>query len=288
MYESIGRIDALWRYPVKSMQGEAISEAALTERGICGDRAYALLDCTTGLIASAKHPRKWRILLECQAQYLAEPVVGQPLPPIAIRLPDGTQIKSSDAQIDQILSDLCGRAVRLVTEIDGERLREANRTPLDALDPEQLIRQEPLALGAPAGTFFDYAALHILTTTTISQLEQYYPAGQFAIQRLRPNMLVEPATRAVDFVEHTWLGQHLMSGSAKLYALDPCPRCVITTLAQGALPHDPQILRTISQHSAATSVTLAPGVVFAAVAGMYARVQQAGHVRCGDALLRVA
>jgi uncharacterized protein len=52
----VGSIAALWRYPVKSMQGEALEAAAI------GDRAYAIREVATGFISSAKHPRKWGAL----------------------------------------------------------------------------------------------------------------------------------------------------------------------------------------------------------------------------------
>jgi hypothetical protein len=61
-----GSVTALWRYPVKSMQGEELNGAAITERGIICDRAYALRDLETGHIASAKHPGKWAKLFECR------------------------------------------------------------------------------------------------------------------------------------------------------------------------------------------------------------------------------
>ncbi len=57
-------METLWRYPVNSMQGEEVSTSVVTERGLLGDPAYALLDRETGLIASAKHPRKWGSLFE--------------------------------------------------------------------------------------------------------------------------------------------------------------------------------------------------------------------------------
>jgi len=50
----LGRVVALWRYPVKSMQGEAVNQALLSERGILGDRALALLDVETGKVAIGK------------------------------------------------------------------------------------------------------------------------------------------------------------------------------------------------------------------------------------------
>jgi hypothetical protein len=77
------------------MQGEEINEAEITDRGVLGDRAYALMDRTTGHIASAKHPRKWSKLLQCRAVFVEPPQLGQPLPPVWITLPDGAVICST-------------------------------------------------------------------------------------------------------------------------------------------------------------------------------------------------
>ena len=43
----IGTVAALWRFPVKSMRGERLEQAEFTERGLVGDRAYALIDAET-------------------------------------------------------------------------------------------------------------------------------------------------------------------------------------------------------------------------------------------------
>ena len=55
----LGSVVSLWRYPVKSMMGEELNATYVTERGLLGDRAYALIDPSNGKIASAKNPRKW-------------------------------------------------------------------------------------------------------------------------------------------------------------------------------------------------------------------------------------
>jgi len=54
MTTRIGSVAALWRFPVKSMQGEQLQEVAVTDHGVLGDRAYALIDAETGKVASAK------------------------------------------------------------------------------------------------------------------------------------------------------------------------------------------------------------------------------------------
>lgn len=55
---AIGSLVSLWRYPVKSMMGEELNATEVTENGLLGDRAYALMDAETGKIISAKLPRK--------------------------------------------------------------------------------------------------------------------------------------------------------------------------------------------------------------------------------------
>src|SRR5947209_697403 len=86
-----GAVVALWRYPVKSMQGEELNAATLGEGGLLGDRAYALVDADTGKIASAKNPKKWPHLFDFRARFVQAPTGSAPRPPVSITLPDGTQ-----------------------------------------------------------------------------------------------------------------------------------------------------------------------------------------------------
>jgi uncharacterized protein YcbX len=265
------------------MQGEELNGSTVTERGLLGDRAYALLDRATGHIASAKHPRKWGQLFACRAAYVAPPLAGAALPPVWITLPDGTVLNSAQPDVDQLLSRALGRDVTLIAEAPAAPTREANRAPVDEPEAQELILEEAMAVAAPAGTFFDYAALHLLTTATIEQLRELYPDGRFEARRFRPNIVVAPAGGERGFAEHAWLGHSLALGAdVRLQAIDPSPRCVVTTLAQGDLPHDRGILRTLGQYSSAASATLAPGVLLSAVCGIYAAVVQGGTIRRGD------
>jgi uncharacterized protein YcbX len=176
------------------------------------------------------------------------------------------------------------RDVTLVTEAPAPPTREADRTPIDDA-AQEMIRQEAMALAAPTGTFFDYAVLHILTTATLNCLRELYPAGRFEARRFRPNIVIAPTGGGRTFVEIAWLGHLLtIATSIRLSLIDPCPRCIVTTLAQGDLPRDPGILRILAQHNAVASTTLAPGIVLPAVAGIYASVLQRGVIRHGDAV----
>jgi hypothetical protein len=63
----VGSVVALWRYPVKSMMGEELNASIVTERGLLGDRSYALVDAEAGKVASAKRPRWWGQLFDFRA-----------------------------------------------------------------------------------------------------------------------------------------------------------------------------------------------------------------------------
>jgi hypothetical protein len=126
--------------------------------------------------------------------------------------------------------------------------------------------------GLPQGTFFDAAVVHVLTTATLNRLRALYPAGRFEVRRFRPNMVIGTANDGAAFVENAWIGRTLAIGDAvRLNVTGPCPRCVMTTLAQGDLPRDAGILRTPAQHNQAN-------------VGVYASVLQGGEVRRGDSV----
>jgi len=125
----------------------------------------------------------------------------------------------------------------------------------------------------------------MLTTATLAALRPHHPAGRLDIRRFRPNLVIAPLDAAQGAVEQAWLGHTLTLGAAvQLDLIDPCPRCVVPTLAQADLPADPAILRVLHAHTTGTSITLAPGVSFPAVAGVYGRVAREGSVRVGDAV----
>src|SRR5437016_5073215 len=110
-----GRIAEIRRYPVKSMQGEELNAVDVTERGLLGDRAFALVDVETGKVASAKNPRRWPNLFEFRAAFVMPPVSGQALPAARIIFPDGDLATTDEADIEAKLSAAVARPVRLAS-----------------------------------------------------------------------------------------------------------------------------------------------------------------------------
>ena len=87
-------VASLWRYPVKSMLGEELSATEVTERGLLGDRAYALMDSADGKAATAENPKKWPTLFGFRATFIEPPRPGASVPTVRITLPDGTTATS--------------------------------------------------------------------------------------------------------------------------------------------------------------------------------------------------
>ena len=265
-----GSVTSLWRYPIKSMLGEQSRAMPVTERGLLGDRAYALVDSADGKAATAKNPRKWPTLFGFHAAFVEPPRSGAPLPPVRITLPDGTTVTNRQTDIDQVLSRALGRPVTLTAAGRGpaKAISEAYWLDMEGLEHRDTVTDFTL----PEGTFFDGATVHVLTTATLERLHQLYPQGRFEVPRFRPNLVIAPASGERDFVENAWVGRTLLIGDAvRLSITRPCVRCVMTTLAQGDLPRDPGILRTAAQHNKVS-------------VGVYAAVERGGHIQRGDAV----
>jgi uncharacterized protein YcbX len=50
----VGSVVALWRYPVKSMMGEELDATEITDRGLLGDRRFAVVDRSTGKVGGRR------------------------------------------------------------------------------------------------------------------------------------------------------------------------------------------------------------------------------------------
>jgi len=265
-----GSVVGLWRYPVKSMMGEELNAAEVMERGLVGDRQFAVVDASTGKVAGAKNPRKWGNFFDFRAAYVEPPESGSKLPAVRLTLPDGTVVTSEQPNVAQVLSKALGREVAFAeAQHDGESSgaqAEEYWPDLEGLDYRDTVTEWEL----PAGTFFDLAVVHLLTTATIERLRVLYPEGRFEVRRFRPNIVVATGPNQQGFVENDWIGHTVAIGDeVRLRITGPCPRCVMTTLPQGDLPKDAGILRTAAQNNHAN-------------VGVYADVVKGGTVRRAD------
>jgi uncharacterized protein YcbX len=289
MSEAVGAIVALWRFPVKSMPGERVNAAEVTEGGLVGDRAYALIDVETGKVVSAKNPRLGPDLFGCRATFVEAPRAGEEPPPVRITLPDGTSVTSDAPDAEANLSGFLARDVRLARAAPEDFTIDQYHPDIEGLDPEghrdtvtesklgsAFFAEAGLPSAVPVGAFFDLFPVSVLTTSTLNRLNELRPESQFDERRFRMNVIL--GTRENGFVENDWIGRGLEIGEdARLRVSLPDPRCVMTTLAQDELPKDTEILRTLARHN---RIDVAGGLY--PCAGVYAIVESPGTVQEGD------
>lgn len=267
MTTTVGEVARLWRFPVKSMLGEELDNAEITERGVLGDRAFALVDTATGKVVSAKTVKLFPDMLRCRATFVEPPRLDAPLPAVRITLPDGVAVTSEAGNVDAVLTAFFGRDVVLA------------RTAPETFAIKQAAMFAQIGLPSPlaAGSLLDAYPLSALTTATLDRLGDLRPASRFDERRFRMNIIVR--TRASGFVENGWVGRRLGIGSAvRLHVAMPDPRCAMTTLGQGDLPEDVDVLRTLTEHNKIPAAKLGN----LPCAGVYASVDSAGSVRIGD------
>jgi hypothetical protein len=252
-------VGALWRYPVKSLQGTPVDRVDLGIGGVEGDRQWGIVDAVTAKVLTAK---RWPALLEASAALSDDRRDDRD--GVVIALPDGGAWSSDDPGTDKALSEWLDHDVRL-TQADPAAGVPYELT-MDPADDES----EPWDFATPAGSFADLAAVHLLTTASLAAMSGTYPDGQWDVQRFRPTALVDTG-EATGFVEDAWVGGQVHVGGAVIDVFMPTPRCAMPGRAQPAqgLVRDKSILTTLrDQHENNL--------------GIYAAVAVAGPVAVGD------
>ena len=268
----------LLRYPVKSMLGESLSETAVGEKGIPGDRSWATRDEQRGGIRGGK---KLPQLMMFSA------ATGAGSAPM-ITAPDGDTCAATSDEVHRWLSEKLDHPVTLWPLLPAENLDHYRRGAPDDEDFEQELRSvfgrlpdepipdltmfaEVLEFESPPGTYFDAFPILVMTYQSMATLAKRHPKGQFDARRFRPNLLVDAVDDTSPFPEQTWIGKQLRIGDVVLEIVGTCPRCSMTTHATSDLPRDTSIMRHL--------VKEAEGNL-----GVYVKVVTAGTLKLGQAL----
>jgi uncharacterized protein YcbX len=263
-----------WRHPAKSMQGDTVDELVVGPLGVLGDRVWAVRD------DGIRGAKKIGGLMALRARFLAEPTAAEPAPPIEITLPDGTTVRSGDADVDAVLSKALDHEVTLCSiappdDLDHYRRGAPSSDDFDAevrgifgrLPDEPLPDFTPflhvLEFESPPGTYVDAYPLHLLTTQTLEW------AGA-DVRRFRPNLVVDAGAGEERFPERSWLGRRIAVGDEVLLeVVYDCPRCVMITRPFADLPQDRDLLRKVVRDADQNI-------------GVYANVVEPGVIHPGD------
>jgi uncharacterized protein YcbX len=280
----IGKIQQIWRHPVKSMAGEKQAAAFVSLIGIPGDRGWALREEATREVTNGK---RIPLLMQCSAHYREEPAGGLDqqetiaIPNVDITFPDGTRVGSDDANVNERLSGALGKQVslwplqpasnkahyrrasvvsrlsrfKLVRDQIPKLLRVGHfetgvremfsREPNEPLPDLLQLPPEILEFTSPPGTYFDAFPIHLLTTSSLQAMTRFNPSAAWDTRRFRPNFLIETEVGIEGLVEAGWGGRSLRIGEVELKCEIPTVRCGMTTHEQADLPKDASVLRSI-------------------------------------------
>jgi uncharacterized protein YcbX len=213
----IGRVREVWRYPVGSLGGEALTAISVSPEGIEGDRRFALFDPETGLAAAPEKETRWRPALFITA---SQPATGLPV----LRFADGAEHALDDGALPDRLAEHFGFPVAIGLMGSG-----------DYRFPVVSNRYKP-------------APLHLVTTASVSALADVSGLSPIDPRRFRPSVLIETEDDP-GFMENDWVGHTVRIGEAEIHVTEASRRCGMTLVAQPGLAEEPDVLRGIMRHN---------------------------------------
>jgi uncharacterized protein YcbX len=242
-------IAGIWRYPVKSLQGEALEASTVESDGLEGDRRWGIRDARTERILTAR--RRPELLHAAAAYHDGLPVVT---------LPDGRVAEGLGATTDRLLSDWLGSPVSPVTAQEEAPGRAEFFE--DATDDSSRAIEWTM----PERRYVDAAALLVLSTASLRTGAALHPSGTWEPRRFRPNVLVD--TDEEGWPEDAWVGRTVHLGSATVAPTEGCIRCTMVTREQPGIQADRDVFRTLARHHGARF-------------GVWCEVRTAGAVTVG-------
>lgn len=252
------RVAGLFRYPVKSLDGEEVHTLNVGPSGAHGDRVFALFDVLTGRVLTAK---RFPQLLTARACWRGGDA--------KITLPqEAGSFYASESRANRVLSNWLGRQVRI------ERRQDSRATVDYQINPD--VSTELTSFDLPKGTFFDTAPLHLITDSSLHDAARGWPDGDWNPHRFRSNAFLtgslppdEQCVPQAVRTEDGWLGCRLAIGDAVLLVVEKCMRCVMVNYSADGTPGDPALFRWLVRHRSGNL-------------GIYAEAIRSGTICHGD------
>lgn len=209
----IGTIEALFRYPVKSMRGERLETATLGWHGLDGDRRFALRR------VGDRGGRPW--------------LTASKLTELVLFTPRGTNGDGAALPTHVLTPE--GEEMELLGEPLSAEIGRRHGAPVEMMRIDRGI--------------FDEAAISVITSATVGEVCRL--AGKSAeARRFRPNVVVRSA-RAVPFEENEWLGGRLTFGEAddapSVSVTTPDVRCVMVNIDPDGGGSAPEVLKAVAR-----------------------------------------
>jgi uncharacterized protein YcbX len=257
---SIGTVESLWRYPVKSMRGEAMTESFMGFSGFYGDRCYAIKNSAARkgfpfLNANAQQKMlQYRPQFRCPERAIKPPNLTE-----AARIAPG--ITPLNAEADDLILDVVTPSGTIVSIDDPALLEMLN---------EGLRGENHLSLLRSDRALTDCRPVSLISLQTVKQIEaeMSIPVDK---RRFRANVYFDYSS-GYGFAEDKLVGRRLrIGGKAEIMVLERDPRCKMISLDPDTGEHNPEILRQVAK-------------AHEAFAGVYCAVLVEGILTRGDSI----
>jgi hypothetical protein len=252
----IGKVDSLWRYPVKSMRGDELDEAFAGYSGIYGDRLFAFKSSASPTGFPYLTAREQRKLLQYRPRFRHPDKAARPV--------NLTEAESMGA--NPLPADLSELIVDVETPdgqtlaIDDPALMDLLRTDIDQKHQLTLMRSQRAMTDCRPVSIFSLQSAQQLAEETNTPIDK---------RRFRANVYVD-LTSDAGFAENEFVGRSLRIGPKVVVSvLERDPRCVMITLDPDTTEKTPAILKKVAQ-------------AHQGMAGVYGAVMVEGILRKSD------
>ena len=254
----IGKVDSVWRYPVKSMRGEELDEAFAGFSGIYGDRLFAFRSAASPKGFPYLTAREQRRLLQYRPHFHYPDKAARP-----INLMEAESMGANPVSADpsELLVDVETPSGKTLA-VDDPALIEILGADIDQKHQLTLMRSERALTDCRPVSIFSLQSARQLAEETGTPIDK---------RRFRANVYVD-LTSAEGFAENEFVGRSLRIGTKVVVTiLERDARCVMITLDPDTGEKTPAILKKVAQ-------------AHEGMAGVYGAVMVEGMLHKGDSV----
>jgi uncharacterized protein YcbX len=254
----IGKVDSLWRYPVKSMRGEELEEAFAGYSGIYGDRLFAFRSSANHMGFPYFTAREQRRLLQYRPRFRYPDKAARPINLIEAESKDANPLSADLAELVVDVETPAGQTLA----IDDPALIEMLKADIDQKHQVTLMQSQRAMTDCRPVSIFSLQSAQQLAEETGTPVDK---------RRFRANIYVE-LTSSKGFAENELVGRSVRIGSkVVITVLERDARCVVITLDPDTGEQAPAILKKVAQ-------------AHDGMAGVYGAVLVEGMLHKGDSV----
>jgi uncharacterized protein YcbX len=254
----IGKVESLWRYPVKSMRGEELEELFASYAGIYGDRLFAFQSSSARKGLPFLTGRDQRQMIRYRPRFRDPKKATQP-----VNLGDAAKLSP---RVNPVSANAADMMVDVETPdgnvfaIDDPKLIEHLQANADANRKLALLRSDK--------AMTDCCPMSIISMQTIRKVGK--EAGvEIDKRRFRANAYIDLDSTG-GFAEDEFVGKSLRIGAkVVVHVVARDGRCVMITIDPDTAEKTSSILKAVAQNHQG-------------MAGVYAAILTEGLIRKGD------